>query len=88
MALITTSMTGNDKIFETRNNDSFSINRETQRFVTSRSHLPEELHETESVTMLLRDAHANNVGSSSNQSSISFKNNCSVNIEKTGALIR
>lgn len=35
-------------------------------------HLLEELHEAESVAVLLRDSHANNIGSSSNQSSISF----------------
>lgn len=70
--LIMTSMTGNDKIFETR----WHINYKTQ-LLTLRSHLPEELHETKSVTVLFRDTHANNIGSGSNQSSIPFKHNCS-----------
>lgn len=39
----------------------------------ARSYLLKELHETELVAVLLRDAHANHIGGSSNQSSISFK---------------
>jgi len=41
--------------------------------MTSRAHLLGKLHEAKFVAVLLRDTHANNIGGSSNQSSISFK---------------
>lgn len=37
------------------------------------SHLLKKLHKTEFVAVLLRDSHADHIGGSSNQSSISFK---------------
>lgn len=62
------------KILWEKRNDIFDIYHSF-----SRSYLLEELHETKSVAVLFRDTHANNIGRSSNQSSISFKQTAELN---------